>query len=47
MMTIAQVEVMKKVDSGRKKQEMGSECDVNESTICAIYMNKDKNFVDG
>ena len=43
MMTIAQkVEVIRKVDSGRKKREVGRECDVNESTIRSICKNKDK-----
>lgn len=42
MATAQKAEVIKKVDSRRKKWEIGQEYNVNESIICAINKNKDK-----
>lgn len=40
MIRVQKVEVIKNMDSGRKKQELCHEYDINESSIHAIYSNK-------
>lgn len=45
MISIAQkVEVIKKVEKGRIKQEISRRYDANEMSICVIYKNNDKSL---